>query len=49
MIDFADNEYGIPSQNLKSNNKVTTMYGSDQDSHLSEFDQYGYPKSINLI
>jgi len=48
MIECADNEYGLPikkDQN-KQKNQITTIYGRDADSPLSEFDQYGYPKAI---
>ena len=50
MMESADNEYGLPikkDQN-KQKDQITTVYGRDGDSPLSEFDQYGYPKAIQL-
>ena len=50
MMECADNEYGLPikKDQSKQKNQITTIYGRDGDSPLSEFDQYGYPKAIQL-
>lgn len=46
MIEAADNEYGLPAPKGTQSKNPATTYGAE--SPQSEFDQYGYPKPINL-